>query len=122
MMLFWFVMTLLCCVIISFRFVISLAISSRLVILPSRLGETETLTVGNGGNLFCVNRGAIVHVFSDCWASSTFALGFLIRPLGRAAGVARGGVANTRLGVEVTIRALGLRSVGRRSRLIAGTR
>ena len=29
----------------------------------------------------------------------------LLRPLGGAAGVARGGVADTRLGVEVTIRA-----------------
>jgi len=121
-MLFWFVMTLLCCVIISFRFVMSLAISSRLVLLPLRLGETETLAVGNGGNLFCVDRGAIVCVFSDCWAFSTFALGFLVRPLGGAAGVARGGVADTRLGVEVTIGALGLCLVGRRSRLVAGTR
>ena len=100
----------------------SLAISSKLVLLPSRSGETETLAVGNGGNPFCVDRGAIVHVFSDCWASSTFALGFLVRPLGGAAGVARGGVADTRSGVKVTIGALGLRSVGRRSRLAAGTR
>jgi len=71
-MLFWFVITLLCCVIISFRFVMSLAISSRLVLLPSCLGETEKLAVGNGGNLFCVDCGAINHVFNDCWALSTF--------------------------------------------------
>ena len=88
--------------------------------LPSRSGETETLAVGNGGNPFCVDRGAIVRVFSDCWASSTFALGFLIRPLGEAASVARGGVADTRSGVEAAIGAPRLRSVGR-GRFAAGT-
>jgi hypothetical protein len=115
-MLFWFVMTLLYCVIISSRPVTSLAIPPRLVLLPSRSGET--LAVGNGGNPFCVDRGAIVRVFSDCWASSTFALGFLVRPFGGAAGGTRGGVADTRLGVEAAIGAL--RSVGRRGRLAAG--
>ena len=58
--------TLLCYVIISFRFVISLAISSRLMLLPLCLGEIETLVIGNGGNLFCVDCGVIVCVFSDC--------------------------------------------------------
>ena len=104
-------MTLLCCVIIFFKFVIRLAISSRSVLLPSRLGET--LAVGNGGNPFCVDRCAIVRVFSDCWASSTFALGFLVRPFGGAAGGTRGGVADTRSGVEAAIGAPALRSVGR---------
>ena len=59
-------MTLLYYVIISFRFVMSLAISSRLVLLPSHSGETETLAVGNRGNPFYINRGAIVRIFSDC--------------------------------------------------------
>ena len=78
---------------------ISLIIFSKLVLLPLYLGKTETLAVGNGGSLFCVNCGAIVRFFSDYWASSTFALGFLVHPLSGAAGVARGGVADTRLGV-----------------------
>jgi len=56
---------LLCYVIILLDFVISLAISSRLVILPLYLGETETLTVGNGGNPFCVDCGAVIRVFSN---------------------------------------------------------
>ena len=115
-------MTLLYYIIISFKFVISLAISSRLVILPSRLGEMETLAVRNGGNPFCVDRGVIIYIFSDCWASSTFVLGFLICPLSGATGVARGGIANTRLGVEITIRALGLYLAGYRSCFIVGTR
>ena len=47
--------------------------------------------------------------------------GFFVRPLGGAAGGSRGGVADTRLGVEAAIGAPGLRSVGRRGRLAAGT-
>ena len=49
-------------------------------------------------------------------------LGFLVRSLSGAAGVARGSITDMRLGVEVTIGALGLRSVGCRSCLVAGTR
>jgi len=41
--------------------------------------------------------------------------------LSGAAGRSRGGVADTRLGVEAAIGALGLRSVGRRGCLVAGT-
>jgi hypothetical protein len=59
-------------------------------------------------------------LLSDCWVSSTFALGFFVR-LGGAAGGSRGGVADTRSGVEAAIGAPGLRSVGRRGRLAAGT-
>jgi len=99
----------------------SLTIFFRLMLLPSHSGKTETLAVGNRGNPFCVDRGAIVRVFSDCWASSTFALGFLVRPLSEAAGATRGGVANTRSGVDAAIGAPGFRSVGRRGRLAAET-
>ena len=94
----------------------------------------ETLAVGNGGSICCVACipvcGAVccsncadlgaVRVLSDCWASCTFALGFLIR-LSGAAGGSRGGVADTRLGVKAAIGAPGLRLVGRRGRLAAGT-
>ena len=62
----------------------------------------------------------MARVLSDCRASCTFALGFLVR-LGGAAGGSRGGVADTRSGVEAAIGAPGLRSVGRRGRLAAGT-
>ena len=68
----------------------SFTISSKLVLLPLHSGETEMLAVKNGGNQFCVNCGAIVCVFSNCWASSTFTLGFLIHFFGGAAGVAKG--------------------------------
>lgn len=44
--------------------------------------------------LFCANRVA-VRVLSDCWASSAFAPGSLVRPLGRAAGWTRIGVSDT---------------------------
>jgi len=98
------------------------------------LGEVEALAVGNGGSICCVACspvcGAVVcylncaniwdRVLSDCWASCTFALGFFVR-LGGAAGGSRGGVADTRLGVKVAIGAPGLRLVGRRGRLAAGT-
>ena len=47
--------------------------------------------------------------------------GFFVHPLGGAAGGSRGGVANTRSGVKAAIGALGLRSVGYRGRLAAGT-
>ena len=47
--------------------------------------------------------------------------GFFIRPLGGAAGGSRGGVADTRSGVKAAIGASGLRSVGHRGRLAAGT-
>jgi len=63
------------------------ATSSRLVLLLSRSGETETLAVGNGGSSFCVGRGTIVvvRVPSDCWASIAFAP-FLKRAFNGAAG------------------------------------
>ncbi|TMC17711.1 MAG: hypothetical protein E6J34_18175 [Chloroflexi bacterium] len=66
----------------------STAISSRLVFIPSRSGETETLAVGNGSSSSCVGRGAVVAVrfLNDCWASITFALGFFKRPFDGAAG------------------------------------
>ena len=109
-------------IIISFKFIISLTISSKLVIFSSHLGKMETLTVGNGGNPFCVNYGAIIYIFSDCWASSIFTLSFLIYPLSRAAGVARGSITNMCLGVKVAIKVLGLCLVGRRNYFIVGTR
>jgi hypothetical protein len=98
------------------------------------LGEIETLAVGNRGSICCVACSPVysavvccsncadiwARVLSDCWASCTFALGFFVR-LGGAAGGSRGGVADTRSGVEAAIGAPGLRSVGRRGRLIAGT-
>ena len=68
---------------------------------------------------YCADR--CTYVLSDCWASRTFTLGFFVRPLGGAAGGSRGGIADTRSGVEATIGAPGLRSVGRRGRLTAGT-
>jgi hypothetical protein len=67
-------------------------------------------TVASG--MLCADRNAVVRVFSDCWASSTFALGFHVRLL-KAAGGVRGGVANTRSGVDVGIRALARCLVGR---------
>ena len=54
-MLFWFIITLLCYIIISFRFVISLIISSKLVFLLLYLGKIETLIVENRG---CDGAGA----------------------------------------------------------------
>lgn len=45
--------------------------------------------------LLCANCIAVICVLSDCWASSTFALGFLVRPLGGAAGWTRIGVSDT---------------------------
>ena len=85
----------------------------------SRSRETATRAVGNGGNsfyvsydvingssfcdncdavvpaLFCADHVPIVHVLSDCWASSTC---FLVCPLGGAAGWTRIGVFDTRSG------------------------
>jgi hypothetical protein len=134
-MLFWLVMMLLCCAIVSLRLSMSRQNSSRLIPPPSRSGEIETLVVGNGGSICCeacsLICGAVVYcsncadlwarVLSDCWASCTFAPGFFVRPLGGAAGGSGGGVADTRSGVEAAIGAPGLRSVGRRGRLAAGT-
>ena len=54
----------------------------------------------------------LFRVLSDCWASSTFALGFLVRPLG--AGGTRGGVVNLRSGVDVAIGAPARCLAGRR--------
>lgn len=48
MMLLWFVMTLFCCAVVSFRFAMSAVTSLKLVFLLSRSGETETLAAGNG--------------------------------------------------------------------------
>ena len=45
----------------------------------------------------CADRHVMVRVPSDCCASSTFALGFLVRALGAA----DGGVDEMRSGVEV---------------------
>jgi len=85
MILFWFAMTLFCYAIISFRFVISLAIFSRSVLFPSRLDKTETLAVGKGDNLLCVDCGAFILIFNDCWALSTFVFNFLVRSFDSAA-------------------------------------
>ena len=101
---------------------------------PLYLGKVETLTIGNRGSIcyiaYSPDYSAVVYylncaniqarVLSDYWASYTFALGFFVR-LSGAAGGSRGGVADTRLGVEAAIGAPGLRSVGRRGRLAAGT-
>ena len=46
---------------------------------------------------------------------------FFIHPFNGTAGGSRNGVADTCLGVEAAIGALGLRSVGHRGRLAAGT-
>ena len=46
---------------------------------------------------------------------------FFVHPLSGAAGGSKGGVADTRSGVKAAIGALGLRSVGHRGRLAAGT-
>jgi len=111
-MLFWLIIMLLCYAIVSLRLSISRQNSSRLIPPPSRSGKVETLAVGNRGSIYCVACipvcGAVcclnyadlraVRVLSDCWASCTFALGFLIR-LSGAAGGSKGGVTDTRLGV-----------------------
>jgi len=47
----------------------------------------------------CADRRVTVRVLSDCCASSTFALGFLVRALGAAGG----GVDGMRSGVEVAL-------------------
>lgn len=106
---FWSAMALLCCVIVSLRFAMRHTTLSRLVLLSSRSGETKTLAMGKGGNLFCVDRGAIVRVLSDCCASRTFALGFLVL----LAGPGVGGVADTRPRVEAAIGAPALWFVDR---------
>ena len=53
-MLFWLVMMLLCCAIVSLRLSMSRQNLSRLIPPPSRSGEAETLAVGNGGSICCV--------------------------------------------------------------------
>ncbi|KAF2179574.1 hypothetical protein K469DRAFT_300101 [Zopfia rhizophila CBS 207.26] len=45
----------------------------------------------------------MVYILNDCCASSTFALGFLARPFSGTAGGSRGGVVDTRSGVEAAI-------------------
>ena len=90
------------------------ATSFRFVSLPSRSGATIALADGS----FCVNRGAIERVLNDCWASRTFALGFLVRPFG-AAGAREGGVVGTRLGVEAAIGAPRLSAMCHEGRLAA---
>ena len=87
-MLLWFVITLFCYTMVSFRFAISTAISLKLIFIPSRSGETETLAVKNKSSLSYVNRGAVIAVrfLNDCWASIIFALGFFKRPFDSTAG------------------------------------
>jgi len=71
---------------------------------------------------FCADCRVMVRVLSDCWASSTFALGFLVRPFGSAAGCAgEGGVVSTRLGVEA-IGAPRLSAAGHKAALQRGER
>ena len=92
-------------VIVSLRLAVGCTTSSRLVLLSSLAGETETLEDGNGGNSFCVGRDSIVRVLSDRCTSRAFALDFPERPLG---------VAGTRPGVVVSIWAAVLCFVGER--------
>lgn len=99
-------MLLLYYVIVSLRLAVGCTTSSRLVLLSSLAGETETLEDGNGGNSFCVGRDSIVRVLSDRCTSRAFALDFPERPLG--------GVAGTRPGVVVSIWAAALCFVGER--------
>lgn len=97
----------LCYVIVSLRLAMDCTTSSRLVLLPSLSGGAETLADGNGGNSFCVGRDSIIRVLSDRCTLRTFVLSFPERSLGGAAGRTRGGgVAGTRLGVEVSIEGL----------------
>lgn len=141
MMLFWFVMMLLCCAIVSLRLAMSCTTSSNLVLALPRVGEMDSRSVGKGGSsssvncyalndasacsgcdavplvLVCLSCGAVVCVLSACCFSSTFALGFLVRALGAASG----GVDGVRLGVEVAIGGPARCPEGRRGRLAAGT-
>ena len=118
MTLFWFAMMLICCVIVSFRFVISATTSSRFVSLPSRSDAAVAVALADGS--FCIDLDALDRVLNDRWTSRTFALGFLGRPFDGAAGWVRGGVDDTRSGVEAAIGALAPRSVGHKGRLAAG--
>lgn len=92
-----------CYVIVSLRLAMGCTTSSRLVLLSSLSGGTETFADGSGGNSFCVGRDSIVRILSDRCTPRTFALGFPEWPLGGGAGRTRGGVAGTRPGVEVSI-------------------
>ena len=68
-MVFWPVIMLLCCTIVSLKLSISRQNSSRLIPPPSRSGEVETLAVGNGGSICCVAYSPIcgaVVCCSDC--------------------------------------------------------
>ena len=67
-------------------------------------GELETFSVAKEGSSFSVGLSVVVVcVLSDCWASMTFALGFLRWPFDSAAGWVEGGVEDTRSGVEAAI-------------------
>ncbi|KAF2178941.1 hypothetical protein K469DRAFT_695082 [Zopfia rhizophila CBS 207.26] len=70
--------------------------------------------------LFCADRSAAIRVLSDCRATSTSTLGFLMGPFSGAAGGARGGV-DMRSGVEAAIGAPALCWAGRRGHLAART-
>ncbi|KAH7111275.1 hypothetical protein B0J11DRAFT_193438 [Dendryphion nanum] len=117
-MLFWFVMMLICCAIVSLRLAMSCTTSSSLALPPPRSKEMESHLVGKGGNslsasccapegaltcgydaaalvLACLSWVAVICVLSDCHVSSNFALGFLVCTLG-----ATGGVDGVRFGVE----------------------
>ena len=92
----WLVMMLFCCAVVSLMLSTSRPTSSRLTPLPSRSSKVD---VENGGSLFYIACdsicdmvcGAVVccsycadrspRVLSDCWASSTFALGFFVHLL-----------------------------------------
>ena len=92
---------LLCYVIVPLRLAMGCTTSSRLVLLSSLAGETETLEDGNGGNSFCVGRDSIVRVLSDYCASRTFALSFPERPLGE--GIHRGSALKRELSKRATM-------------------
>lgn len=62
----------------------------------------------------CADRRETVRVLSDCWASSTFALGFLVRAFAGEVGVV-----GTRLGVEAATGASRLSAVGHKGCLAA---
>ncbi|KAF1954312.1 hypothetical protein CC80DRAFT_506347 [Byssothecium circinans] len=104
------------------RLAISWITSSSLALPPPRSGEMDSRWVGKGGSsssihccvlegasacgcdavalvLACLSWPAVVCVLNAFCVSSTFALGFLVRTLGGAAG----GVDGVRIGVEVAI-------------------
>ena len=63
----------------------------------------------------------MAYILNNYWASYTFVPGFFVYSFSGAAGRSRGGVTDMYSGVKAAIRALGLRLVGHRGRLIAGT-